>query len=84
MGDMERWAQQAADRIAAAGELPQCNAQAASCVCGENAGHDGPHRCLYEKCRGEWLGNFDGDDFVSVKFPNASGLGPMFDWVFDL
>lgn len=43
-----------------------CGAVAAMCHCIRPVGHDGPHGCNPKVCRGQWLGDFDGDDFEIV------------------
>lgn len=45
---------------------PQCGAQAFSCWCGRDAGHETPHGCA---CGGQWTGQ--GPDMRVVVMPAA-------------
>jgi hypothetical protein len=51
-----------------------CDSQAFRCICGLEAGHEGPHVC---RCGGSWLGSKEGGDFEAFSLP---GDNPNFVW----
>lgn len=57
-----------------------CLAVAASCVCGLEAGHDGPHEC-HERavCNGSWSGEPDSDTFRIHRMPKGGIFGELLD-----
>lgn len=50
-----------------------CAASAASCKCGREVGHGGPHECEdVVMCNGAWIGDYDTrTDFKIVRFPGV-------------
>lgn len=46
-----------------------CGEVAHECVCKRESGHQGPHLCEDDWCRGEWRGTLGEPDFEIVSLP---------------
>ena len=52
-----------------------CGEKQASCTCGEEPAHEGPHVCNEPKvCLGSWRGSTD-EDFEVVSWPLSGKVG---------